>query len=127
MKILTAEMLMDTEREVNCPNGGFVSRRFLLESDNLGYTITHTTITPGMSQRWHYKNHFESCYCIKGYGILTDVKTGVDYTITPGVMYVLDDHDEHIFKASVETILLCVFNPPLKGREVHLPDGSYHV
>lgn len=118
-------MMNGTDREVRCPSGGFISRRMLLEKDGMGYTITHTTITPGVKQRWHYKKHLESCYCLKGYGTLTDEATGIQHTITPGVMYVLDKHDAHTFVASVETELLCVFNPPLKGAEIHQQDGSY--
>lgn len=125
MKILTPEMMDGSEREVKCPKGGFVSRRMLLESDGMGYTITHTTITPGMRQRWHYKNHLESCYCLKGSGILTEESTGNTHRILPGIMYVLDKNDAHWFIADVEVQLLCIFNPPLKGKEVHQEDGSY--
>jgi len=127
MKILTPRTSDDSGRTVECPTGGFVSRRMLLEEDGMGYTITHTTITPGMRQRWHYKNHLESCYCLKGMGVLTEEETGYQYTILPGRMYVLDKHDAHSFMATVEVELLCVFNPPLKGREVHQEDGSYSI
>lgn len=127
MKIITPSMMNDTDRQVNCPTGGFVSRRMLLAEDGMGYTITHTTITPGMQQRWHYKNHLESCYCLKGGGVLTDEATGDQHTIYPGQMYVLDKHDAHSFIATTEVELLCVFNPPLKGQEVHQADGSYSM
>lgn len=125
MIITTPQMATQQGREVKCPTGGFVSKRMLLESDGLGYSITHTTITPGMRQTWHYKNHLESCFCIKGYAKVKDLATGVEHIITPGVMYVLNDHDKHEFYAEVETELICVFNPPLKGKEVHAKDGSY--
>ena len=127
MKILRPLIMNGSERIVECPTGGFVSRRMLLESDGMGYTITHTTITPGIKQRWHYKNHLESCYCLKGSGTLIDEATGEKYRIRPGTMYVLDKHDAHLFIADIETELLCVFNPPLKGREIHQEDGSYEI
>jgi len=126
MKITSASHVSGTEREVRCPNGGFVSRRMLLESDGLGYTITHTTIPPGPVQHWHYENHYESCYCIAGMGWITDLATGEKHRIVPGVMYVLDNHDDHLFQAETEVVLICVFNPPLKGREVHDANGVYH-
>lgn len=113
------------ERVVECPNGGFTSRRLLLKDDGLGFTMTRTTIHPTRRfQKWHYKHHFEACYCIKGKGVLRDSK-GVDHRIEPGVLYALDKHDKHFFKAFETVILLCVFNPPLVGREVHRGDGSY--
>lgn len=125
MIITTPEIATKQGREIKCPSGGFVSKRMLLESDGMGYTITHTTVTAGMRQVWHYKNHLESCYCLKGYAKLKNLETGEEYVITAGVMYVLDKHDKHEFYAEIETELLCVFNPPLKGKEIHQKDGSY--
>ena len=127
MKVIDVEDLYNTDRDVNCPNGGFKSTRLLLESDGMGYTVTSTLVHKGPPQRWHYKNHKETCYCIEGYGILVDVATGSRHVIRPGMVYVLDKHDEHTFEAIRDTILICVFNPPLKGREVHKKDGSYGV
>ena len=91
MKIIK---LKDTLK-VNCPNGGFISNRYLLEKDGMGYTITNTFIPKGEPQRWHYKYHLESCLCIKGHGKIQDVKTLKVYDIKPGTMYVLNNHDEH--------------------------------
>lgn len=127
MKITTPEYASMQGREVKCPKGGFVSRRMLLESDGMGYTITHTTIKKGIRQFWHYKNHLESCYCIKGLAHLKDLDSGKEYVISPGVMYVLDKHDKHEFYADIETELICVFNPPLIGAEIHNEDGSYDL
>lgn len=111
---------------VECPNLGFVSRRYLTERDGMGYTLTRTTITPGAGkQTWHYKNHLETCFCLKGKATLKDCATGKVHQIYPGVFYVLDKHDKHEFTALEETELLCVFNPPLKGDEVHGADGAY--
>jgi L-ectoine synthase len=124
MKIVDVEKL-EKERVVKCPHGGFVSHRILLESDRMGYTLTKTVIPPKGKQFWHYKNHLESCLCISGEGILTDITTGEEIPITPGITYVLDKHDPHYFEAIKETVLICVFNPPLTGMEVHKEDGSY--
>jgi len=124
MKIIKTNEL-PKERVVHCPKGGFVSNRILLKNDNMGYSITKTVIPINGVHKWHYKNHLESCYCIAGHGILTDIKTGNKYDITPDTTYVLDNHDEHTFEAIKETILICVFNPPLTSNEVHKEDGSY--
>ena len=40
-------------------------------------------------------------------------------------MYALDKHDKHILRANTEMRLVCVFNPPLKGKEVHDSSGAY--
>lgn len=126
MKVINIESLYGTAREVDCPKQGFKSLRFLLEDDAMGYTLTCTRIPQGIPQYWHYKNHLETCLCISGEGILTDIATGSTYTITPGIAYALDKHDAHTFQSvAPETVLICVFNPPLTGREVHQADGSY--
>lgn len=117
-----------TDREVKCPKGGFTSIRMLTKKDNMGFTVTRTTVHPTNEwQIWHYKHHLEACYCIKGKGKLRKGKTGKVYTIKPGIIYALDKHDLHHFKADETVILICVFNPPLNGHEVHLPDGSYSL
>ena len=104
------------------------SNRILLKEDGLGYGITKTVIQPAAGKVFqHYKNHQESCYCISGYGILTCAKTGKEYGISPGVTYTLDKNDPHYFEAMEETVLLCVWNPPLVAREVHREDGSYSL
>ncbi len=113
--------------KVECPHGGFISHRYLLESDNMGFTITSTFVPIGTTQHWHYKNHLEACLCISGHGVLVDIEAGKAYDILPGTMYILDNNDEHTFKAMSDTVLVCAFNPPLKGKEVHQEDGSYEL
>ena len=127
MKIIKLSELVATEREVSCPKGGFVSRRFLLKDDNMGFSVTNTIIPPNGEQHWHYKNHLEACYCIKGHGKLTNTVTGEKHRILPGTMYVLDSHERHSFIAYTTVELICVFNPPLKGTEIHNEENSYDV
>jgi quercetin dioxygenase-like cupin family protein len=122
MKVLNANTL-PSERVVKF--GGGISNRFLLDSDNMGYTLTKTIIEPGKVNRWHYKHHLETCYCIYGDATLTNELTGEEHPIGPGDCYVLDNHDPHTFEAHQETLLICIFNPPLTGQETHRDDGSY--
>lgn len=124
MKIIRTSEL-PVERSVACPKGGFVSHRILLDSDGMGYTLTKTVIPVAGKQFWHYKDHLESCYCVSGRGIITNKATGESFDIVPDTTYVLDKHDPHFFEALEEVTLICVFNPPLTGREVHQEDGSY--
>jgi len=125
MKVVRNIDIEGTERQVSCPNGGFVSSRLVVASDNAGYSMTRTIIPPGEKQHWHYKNHIETCYCISGNGILTDAATGKEHAIGAGTTYILDNNDDHYFQAIEEVELICVFNPPLVGGELHSPDGSY--
>src|SRR3990167_5355541 len=123
MKIIDVNAL-PKERVVECPKGGFVSNRMLLESDGLGYSMTKTVIPVNGRQFWHYKNHLESCYCVSGRGEITNANTGEKHEVKPDITYVLDEHDPHYFEAFEEVTLICVFNPPLTGRVVHGEDGA---
>jgi len=119
------EEIENTEREVQCPRGGFISYRVLLASDGMGFGLHKTFVPKGDRQHWHYRHHKEACYCIAGRGYLTDAATGEVHEITPDTIYVLDKHDDHYFQAVDDVVLISVFNPPVKGREVHGEDGSY--
>lgn len=124
MKVIKTKELC-TERVVRCPDGGFISSRLLLESDGMGFSMTSTVIPKGDAQHWHYKHHMEACYCIIGSGTLTDLNTGKEYEVSPGTLYALDGNEPHLFQAHETVILICVFNPPLTGSEVHREDRSY--
>ena len=103
----------------------WASVRLLLEGDGMGFSFHITTLEAGSEHTFEYKNHFESVYCIKGKGAITDLATGVTHEITPGVMYALDKNDRHTLRAQDELVMACVFNPPVTGTEVHRADGSY--
>jgi quercetin dioxygenase-like cupin family protein len=124
MKVINSFQLPE-DRVVKCPKGGFVSNRILLKPDNMGFSLTRTVIPVGIKSFWHYKNHLESNYCVSGRAILQNANTGEVFDIFPGVAYVLDNNDPHYFEAIEETTLICTFNPPLTGREIHDESGAY--
>jgi L-ectoine synthase len=124
MKIVKVDDLKGTDRSVRLASGG-VSNRILLKRDGMGYTLTKTEIPKCDWQHWHYKYHLETCYCILGSGKIHDLKSNKIFSIYPGVVYVLDKHDDHLFKVDNDIVLICVFTPPLEGNEVHQEDGSY--
>ena len=105
--------------------GNGLSRRFLLEADGMGYSITDTVVLAGTKSRLEYEHHMEACYCIGGRGEVVDVD-GTSHEITPGVLYALDKHDAHYLIASPEEDLrlVCVFSPALVGDERHQLDGG---
>jgi len=99
--------------------------RALLARDNMGFSLHKTIIPRGLKHHWHYKHHLEACYCICGWGVLTNLKTGKQSMIREDMVYVLDEHDDHTFETLEDTVLISVFNPPCVGAETHGPDGSY--
>lgn len=118
MKVIKGSDLESMGRAIEFTPGGFMSHRFLLAEDGLGYTITRTTIPAKGVQRWEYPDHLESCYCVAGRGILTDLATGEAHEIVPDTLYALDKHDAHTFEAVDGTVtLICVFSPALRGNE----------
>ncbi|WP_193367444.1 ectoine synthase [Pelagibius marinus] len=104
---------------------GWQSVRLLLKGDDMGFSFHITTIFEGAELHLHYKNHFESVYCISGEGSIEDCATGEVHEIRPGVMYALDKHDKHVLRGKTEMVMACCFNPPVTGKEVHGPDGAY--
>ena len=121
MIIRRLEEVLGTERDVAWGNGN--SRRFLLQRDGMGYSLTDTIIDAGTESLLEYKNHLETCYCIEGEGEVEDMAGNI-HSIKPGVMYALDQHDKHYLRATTRMRLLCVFTPPLTGPEVHMLKGA---
>jgi len=113
----------DTARHVKSDTWDSV--RLLLAGDNMGFSFHITTLYAGTETHMWYKHHFESVYCISGRAEIEDKATGKKYVIEPGSMYALNEHDRHTLRAEEELVMACVFNPPVTGREVHQPDGSY--
>lgn len=100
--------------------GNGLSRRFLLASDGMGYTITDTIVKAGSKSQLEYRRHLEACYCIEGCGEVVGAD-GVSHPIRPGTLYALDKHDPHFLIASsqADMRLICVFTPALQGDETH--------
>jgi len=103
----------------------WTSRRLLLAHEGMGFSLHDTLIHAGTETRMHYKHHLEAVYCVEGEGTLEDLETGTTHTITPGTMYALIGHERHVLRATTEMRMICVFNPPVTGREVHGDDGAY--
>lgn len=123
MLIRKLSEIVGSEREVSAET--WRSRRLLLRDDAMGFSMHDTVIHAGTSTRMHYKHHFEAVYCIEGRGTVEAVGSGERWTIEPGTLYALNEHDEHVLRAETALRLVCVFNPPLLGTETHGPDGAY--
>ena len=120
--------VIGTKREVFAENGNWVSRRLLLTNDDMGFSLHDTIIRAGTETPIWYKHHLEAVYCIEGEGEVELVGSGEILPINPGTMYALNKHDRHYLRAHKQDLrLICVFNPPVTGTEVHQADGSYAI
>lgn len=125
MLIKRLEDIVGTERDVAPENGQWVSRRLLLAKDGMGFSMHETIIYAGHENYFHYQNHLEAVYCVAGEGEIEDLGTGETHQIKDGTLYALNNHDRHHLRAFKDMRLICVFNPPVTGREVHDKDGVY--
>jgi L-ectoine synthase len=117
---------LETTKDVDWGNG--LSRRFLVEADGIGYTVTDTLVKAGTTSRLEYKNHMEACYCFEGSGAVREMD-GTRHEIAPGTLYCLDKHDMHDLIANPEgdMRLVCMFTPALIGDEAHhLTESGIH-
>lgn len=122
MIVRKLDQLEGDHRVVSGPT--WTSRRLLLASDKMGFSLHDTIIGAGTRTHMRYGNHLEAVYCIEGRGSVTTMD-GTEYRIEPGTVYALDQHDEHVLLAETELRLVCVFNPPLVGPEVHDDTRGY--
>ena len=125
MIVRTLDEIIGTDRDVKAETGTWVSRRFLLKKDKMGFSFHETTIFAGTETLIWYKHHLEAVYCVAGEGELEVIETGEKYQISDGTMYALNGHEKHYLRASKDMRLICVFNPPISGREIHDEEGVY--
>ena len=109
----------------NITTDGWESARMLLKDDGMGFSFHITTLYAGSELRMHYRNHLESVFIVSGYGTIEDLATGEVHELSPGTLYALNVHDEHIVRPRTDIVTACVFNPPVTGREVHDETGAY--
>lgn len=103
----------------------FISRRYTLRADGMGHSVHETYIKPGQELHMWYRNHRESVLCLEGEGTIEDLTEGGRWTLTPGVLYALDKHQQHVLSSDEGMTVLCVFTPSLVGPEDHDEQGSY--
>lgn len=125
MIVVHLEDVLGTAAEVDTE--GWTSRRLIYRDAGMGYSVNDTIIKPGAELEMAYRNHLETVYCIEGEGEIVDLETGRTHAIRPGTLYALNNHDRHVLRANKDTPMrmVCVFNPPLTGREVHDETGAY--
>jgi L-ectoine synthase len=115
--------ILGTERDVQAKT--WCSRRLLLAEDGMGFSMHHTVIYAGTETHIWYQNHLEGVYCVQGTGSVELLDSGEVFRIEPGTLYALNKHDNHMLRAETDLHLICSFNPPLVGTEVHDENGVY--
>jgi len=121
--VRTTDEITGTERDVAAKD--WRSKRIILAGDGVGFSFHETTIAAGSVSEFHYRHHVEAVWVVEGTGTLTDHETGTEYPLAPGTMYLLNGHERHRVTCATQLRMLCVFNPPVTGQEVHDETGTY--
>ncbi|WP_454041819.1 ectoine synthase [Cellulosimicrobium sp. Marseille-Q8652] len=123
MIVRTIDEITDTDADVRSEN--WRSKRIVLAKEGVGFSVHETTLYAGAENEFWYANHVEAVFVVEGEGSITDLATGQTHELAPGSLYLLDDHDRHVVRPRTEMRTVCVFNPPVTGREVHDEHGVY--
>lgn len=115
--------IIGTTHDVDTPN--WYSRRLLTAADAVGFSLNDTHIRAGTETLIWYQNHIEAVYCIEGQGEVVLTQSGKIHPISAGTLYTLNGHERHLLRAKTDMRMICVFNPPLTGAEVHDSNGVY--
>ncbi|MEU2821487.1 ectoine synthase [Streptomyces bacillaris] len=115
----------NTDRHVRSKSGTWESKRIVLAREGVGFSLHETTVYAGTETSMWYAHHIEAVLCVEGESELTNDETGETHLITPGTMYLLDGHEKHTLRPRTDSRFICVFNPPVTGREDHDADGVY--
>jgi L-ectoine synthase len=123
MIVRSLQEIEDTERDVRTPN--WRSKRLVLAREQVGFSMHETVLEAGSVNDFWYAHHVEAVFVVDGVGELLDKETGITYQLGPGSMYLLDGHEHHQLRPKTQMRTVCVFNPPVTGREVHDEHGVY--
>lgn len=123
MLVRSIDEINDTDADIKQEN--WRSKRIILAKEGVGFSVHETTLYAGTESEFWYANHIEAVFIVEGEGEIEDKGTGEVHQLKPGSLYLLNDHDKHIVRPRTEMRTVCVFNPPVTGREVHDENGVY--
>jgi L-ectoine synthase len=121
--VRTLAEITGTERDVQTEH--WRSKRIVLAGDGVGFSLHETVLDAGSVNDFWYANHIEAVLVVEGEGEITNSETGETFQLRPGTMYLLDNHDKHQLRPKTDIRAICVFNPPVTGKEVHDENGVY--
>ena len=124
MYIKTLKDLRAAGREKVVAAGSARATRFVTQDDGLGFTVSDVYLAAGNQNVLWYKHHWEANYVVEGKGTVKDLTTDETWVLEPGVMYIVGPKDRHSLKADTALHIISIFNPPLKGDEIHDEDGA---
>lgn len=125
MLVRNVRDIEDTDADIKTEN--WRSKRIILAKEKAGFSVHETTLYAGTVNDFWYANHIEAVFVVEGEGEITDHGTGRTHRLAPGSLYLLNDHDKHQVRPKTDMRTVCVFNPPVTGREVHDENGVYPV
>ncbi|GAA3746174.1 L-ectoine synthase [Spinactinospora alkalitolerans] len=123
MIVRSLDEINDTDADIRTET--WRSRRVVLAKEGVGFSFHETVLYAGTETSMWYANHIELVHCIEGEAEVTNDETGETHLITPGTLYLLNGHEHHTVRPKTDFRVLCVFNPPVTGREVHDENGVY--
>ena len=123
MIVRSIDEITDTDADIKSEN--WRSKRIILAKEGVGFSEHETTLYAGTVNRFWYANHIEAVFIVEGEGEITDLGTGETHQLRPGSLYLLNDNDKHEVRPRTEMRTVCVFNPPVTGREIHDENGVY--
>ncbi|MGM7670667.1 ectoine synthase [Microbacterium sp. A93] len=123
MIVRTINEITDTDADIKTEN--WRSKRIVLAKEQVGFSVHETTLYAGTVNQFWYANHIEAVFIVEGEGEITDLATGETHQLAPGSLYLLNNHDKHEVRPRTQMRTVCVFNPPITGREVHDENGVY--
>ncbi|SJN37025.1 L-ectoine synthase [Microbacterium esteraromaticum] len=123
MIVRTINEITDTDADIKSEN--WRSKRIVLAKEQVGFSVHETTLYAGTVNRFWYANHIEAVFIVEGEGEITDLATGETHQLAPGSLYLLNNNDKHEVRPRTQMRTVCVFNPPITGREVHDENGVY--
>nr|WP_274638312.1 ectoine synthase [Microbacterium bovistercoris] len=123
MLVRTIAEITDTDADIRTEN--WRSKRIVLAREGVGFSVHETTLYAGTESEFCYQNHIEAVFIVSGEGEIEDLATGEVHQLGPGSLYLLNDHDRHRVRPRTDIRTVCVFNPPVTGREVHDDNGVY--
>ncbi|MCF3964709.1 ectoine synthase [Streptomyces fuscigenes] len=125
MIVRSFEEVENTDRHIKAASGTWESKRIVLAKEKVGFSLHETIMYAGTETSMWYANHIEAVLCIGGEAQVTNDETGEVHDITPGTMYLLNGHEHHTVRPKSDFRTICVFNPPVTGREEHDESGAY--
>lgn len=123
MIVRSINEITDTDADIKTEN--WRSKRIVLAKEKVGFSVHETTLYAGTVNQFWYANHIEAVFIVEGEGEITDLATGETHQLAPGSLYLLNNHDKHEVRPRTQMRTVCVFNPPITGREVHDENGVY--